>query len=98
MLRRENFKPLELVNYGENFWKVAYNVKLPDEKLREVQNCCTDLLVKFTEELTNRLSSCIEAVEKLRAFSPNIALEARGRPEFRNLPLDIRKLLLNSSH
>ncbi|XP_071573823.1 uncharacterized protein [Temnothorax nylanderi] len=89
MLRRENFKPIELVNYGENFWKVAFDIKLPDEELRQVQNRCTDFLVRLTEELTNRLPSCIESIEKLKAFSPNIALGAGGRPEFGNLPLNI---------
>jgi len=95
MQKRENFKPIELVNYGENFWKVAYDVKLPDEKLRQIQNHCTDFLVKFIQELIDRLPSCIEAVEKLRGLSPNIALGTKGRPELRNLPIDIiRKLLL----
>lgn len=28
MQRQENFKPVELVNYGENFWKVTHDVKL----------------------------------------------------------------------
>ncbi|CAL1672697.1 unnamed protein product [Lasius platythorax] len=69
MLRRENFKPVELVNYGNNFWEIAYNIKLPDQKLRRVQNCCTDFLVKFTQELTIRLPSCIEAVEKLKSLT-----------------------------
>lgn len=36
MSRQENFKPVELVNYGENFWKIAHDIKLPDEKLRKV--------------------------------------------------------------
>lgn len=39
--------------------------------------------------MIDRLPSCIEEVEKLRAFSPNIAMKARGRPEFGKLPLNI---------
>lgn len=63
MLQQVNFKPIGLVNYGENFWKVAFNVKLSVEKLRQVQNHCVNFLVKFTQELIDRLPSCIEAVE-----------------------------------
>ncbi|KAE8738355.1 hypothetical protein FOCC_FOCC016169 [Frankliniella occidentalis] len=89
ILRNENLKARELVNYGEGFWKVAAEVKLPKEKMDEVQRCCKDFLVKFTHELVNRLPSCIEAVEGMRGFTPSVALASRGRPEFKQLPLSL---------
>ncbi|KAK3929507.1 Protein ZBED8 [Frankliniella fusca] len=87
--RRENFKPLELISYGEAFWKTATELRLPEEKLRVVQTACAEFLVTFLRELTKKLLSCIEAVEQMRAFTPSIALAERGRPEFRQLPLNL---------
>ena len=87
--KRDSFKALSLIAYGEDFWKKVAEVKLPDKKLEEVQTACADFLVKFLHELCSRLPSCIEAVQKMRAFTPAIALAARGRPEFKDLPLDL---------
>ncbi|KAK3924288.1 Zinc finger MYM-type protein 1 [Frankliniella fusca] len=89
LLRPENFKSRDLVDYGEGFWKVAADLKLPQEKMDEVQRCCKDFLVKFTHELVNRLPSCIEAIDGMRAFTPSIALASRGRPQFKQLPLKL---------
>ena len=89
MQRRENFKPLELIGYGENFWQTATELNLPSAKLREVQTVCAEFLVSFLHELTKKLPSCIDSVEKMRAFTPAVAMATKGRPEFRQLPMDL---------
>lgn len=90
--RRENFRALDLVKYGDGFYQTALQLKLPYEKLKMVKTICAEFLVKFTHELTLKLPSCMESVEKMKAFQANVAMGARGRPEFHDLPLEfIRK-------
>ncbi|KAE8741263.1 hypothetical protein FOCC_FOCC013218 [Frankliniella occidentalis] len=87
--RKENYKPLDLISFGEGFWRTVTELKLPDDKLQAVKVACADFLVCFLQELVKKLPSCIEAVEKMRAFTPNVALSERGRPEFRQLPMNL---------
>lgn len=87
--RKDNYRPIDLVKFGEGFHQTALELKLPEEKLKAVKNTCADFLLKLTHELTQRLPSCVEIVEKVRAFQPSVALsDGRGRPEFQSLPLD----------
>ncbi|KAE8739256.1 hypothetical protein FOCC_FOCC015240, partial [Frankliniella occidentalis] len=53
--RRENVKSLELISYGDAFWKTV----------RAVQTACAEFLVSFIHELTKKLPSSVESVEKM---------------------------------
>lgn len=82
--------PVNMVGFGEGFWSTqATLAKLPHMKFEEVQAVCADFLIKFVHELTSRLPTCIDAVQKMRAFTPAVALATRGRPGFRDLPHDL---------
>ena len=92
--RPDSFKPLELIEYGACFYRTALAINLSDAKLREVMTWCAEFLVKYINELTERLPSCIEAVERLKAFTPSITLRIKGRPRFCDMPMDfIRELI-----
>ncbi|XP_043469246.1 uncharacterized protein LOC122502951 [Leptopilina heterotoma] len=87
--RQENLRPVEQVVYGENFRRTAEEVRLSPSALHSVKEFCAQFLLRLTQELLERLPSCLGSIEKMRCFAPSVALARRARPEFQNLPLDL---------
>ena len=68
--RSGSFKDVHMVDYGSNFYRVQAEIRLPEERLREVQKCCADFLVKYVFELTERLP----ALKRSRSYGSFLQL------------------------
>ena len=84
-----NLRPLERVNFGDAFQKVLRNLHISPEKLKIVQERCADYILCLCNQLSNRLPSNIEVIEKIKTLAPRLALERTARPLFEQLPLDL---------
>jgi len=88
LLEAYNLQPLERVNFGDAFQKVLLSLDISPEKLKTVRERCADYILCLCNQLSNRLPSNIEVIEKIKTLAPRFALERTARPLFEQLPLD----------
>jgi len=84
-----NLRPLDRVDFGDTFQKVLPNLHISSEKLKIVRERCADYILCLCNQLSNRLPSNIEVIEKIKNLAPHLALERSARPLFEHLPFDL---------
>lgn len=97
-----NLKSIDMVSYGRPLMDALLSLHVGhtaserctvqcDKKRAEVKGFCRRYLITLVQELMDRLPSCIDTVEKMRALAPKVALAVQGRPQFNQLPTDLVK-------
>lgn len=84
-----NQLPLDRVNFGDKFQKLVEVSKLDEQELRTVRLKCGEFIFTLCRQLIDRLPNNLDAVSKLKFFTPHLALARVGRPAFQQLPLEL---------
>lgn len=84
-----NLRPLDRVDFRYSFENLKTKLNISSEKIQIVQGRCADYILCLCTQIFNRLPSNIDVIEKIKFFSPTLALARESRPLFKQLLFEL---------
>ncbi|KAK3926574.1 General transcription factor II-I repeat domain-containing protein 2 [Frankliniella fusca] len=83
-----NDRPADQLKLGWDFDQLLKTVTISEADLLAVRPNCGQFLLKLGIELCERLPANLATINKIKYFSPKLALAKVARPEFEQLPIE----------
>lgn len=85
----DNLKPIDQVNFGDNFTQLSRRLEIPQNSLSLVRSNCGNFLLTLCRQLIERTTENLKVIEKVKNLTPKLTLARIGRPVFDQLPLEL---------